>query len=113
MKKYILVFILVIMAQSTFAIEPTSQTIGSVTREALYSTAITSVTSEISSFSLLDVQKQEAQKIQSEVQDYNQTGEISLFLGEKMSIINQIDPTLSNDEIVDVLLETSEVILLK
>jgi hypothetical protein len=111
MKKKILAFTLAIMAKSAFAFDATSKTISSLAVEVVFSTAISSVTSEISSFAVSDLQKKEARRIQAEVQDYNQTGAITLFLGEKISILQNIDSSLSNDESVDVLVAASEFIL--
>ena len=113
MYKILLALSMVVSTQSAFAIKATAQTFGSLAQESLYSTAMTSVTSEISSYSLSETRKKDALKIQTEVQVYNQTGEITSFLGEKMSIINKLDSTLSDDEIVDVLLAASELILLE
>lgn len=111
MKKMVLAAALMVMAQSTLALEASSKTTASIAVEVVFSTAITSVTSEISVFSTSDVQRKDARKILADVQDYNQTGYITLFLGEKIAIIKDIDPSLSNDESVDVLLEASEFIL--
>lgn len=112
MKKMVLAVTLMVMAQSTFAFEATSKTVASLAVEVVFSTAITSVTSEISVFASSDAQKRrEARKIQAEVQDYNQSGYISLFLGEKISLVKTIDNTLSDNESVDVLVEASELIL--
>ena len=63
MKKIILALTLVVMAQSTFAFDATSKIVGSLAVEVVFSTAITSVTSEISSFSMSDAKRKEAQKI--------------------------------------------------
>lgn len=111
MKKMILALSLMAMAQSTLAIEATSKTVVSSFVELAYSVAITSVTSEISISSVSDAHKTEALKILAEVQAYNQTGHISIFLGEKISIVKSIDQTLSDDESVDVILAASELIL--
>ena len=101
------------MNQSTFAFDSISQTTVSLSNEVVFSTAIIFGTSEISFFSLSDSKKIEAQKIQLEVQDYLQTGYINSFLGEKIARIQEIDPNLSNDESVDILIELSELILSK
>ncbi len=111
MKKMVLALTFLVMAQSTFALEATSKTTVSLAVEVVYSTAITSVTSEISVFSTSDAQRKEARKILADIQDYNQSGYITLFLGEKIAIVKNIDSSLSDDESVDVLLEASEFIL--
>ena len=111
MKKMILALILAVMAQSTFALEATSKTVVSSVVELAFSVAITSVTSEIAISSVSNTHKKEALKIIAEVQDYNQTNYISFFLAEKISIVKSIDPLLSNDESVDILLSASELIL--
>ena len=113
MKKILLSLAIVLMNQSTFAFDSISQTTVSLSNEVVFSTAIIFGTSEISFFSLSDSKKIEAQKIQLEVQDYLQTGYINSFLGEKIARIQEIDPNLSNDESVDILIELSELILSK
>jgi len=111
MKKMVLALTLMVVAQSTFALEASSKTTASIAVEVVFSTAITSVTSEISVFSISEARRKEARKILADVQDYNQTGHISLFLEEKISIVKNIDNSLSNDESVDVLLSAAEIIL--
>lgn len=111
MKKVVLALALMVMAQSTFAFEATFKTTASLAVEVVFSTAITSVTSEISFFSISEQHRKEARKIIAEAQDYNQSGYITLFLGEKIAIIKSIDSSLSDDESVDLLLDASEIIL--
>lgn len=111
MKKTILTLILMSMAQSTFAIDTTSKTVVSLAVEVVFSTAITTGSSDILSFSASEARKLEARKVQAEVQDYSQTGHITIFLGEKISILQSMDSSLSLDESVDALLAASELIL--
>ena len=113
MKKIVLTLIVAFISQASFAIDTTYKTTVSLAAEVVFSTAIIFGTSEISLYSLSEVQKIEALKIQTEVQDYFQSGHINLFLGEKISIIQEIDPNLSKDELIDILLDASEVILSK
>lgn len=113
MSKKILTLALLAMTHSTFAFEASSQLVISSVQEVMFSTAITSITSEVSSYSVSDAQKREALKIQAEVQEYNQTGYITLFLSEKIAIVKDIDSSLSIDESVDVLIAVTESILSK
>ena len=113
MKKLLLLLTMIIMAQSTYAFETTVKTVSSVAVEVVFSTAIISGTSEISLFSISQAKNKEAQRIVLEVQDYIQTGHINLFLGQKLSIIQDLDKTLSTDEAIDVLINASELILSK
>lgn len=113
MKKIVLTAALLIMAHSTFAFDTSSKTLVSISGEIFFSTAITSVGSEASSFSTSDVQKAEARKFLSEIQEYNQMGSITTFVAEKITILHSLDNSLSVDESIDVLIEAAEIILSK
>lgn len=113
MKKIALTLIIAAMSQTTFAFEASTQGLASTGAEFFFTTAMTSVLSEATSFSVSDAQKLEAKKILSEVQDYNQNGTLSAFLSQKIAIINSLDHTLSIDESVDVLIKASLMILAK
>ena len=113
MKNFIVLFIMAFISQKSFAFDTTYKTTVSLAVEVVFSSAIISGTSEISLFSITDAQKLEALKIQSEVQDYFQSGNISLFLNEKISNINEINSNLSEDESIDSLLAASEFVLSK
>jgi S-adenosylmethionine synthetase len=101
------------LSQQTFAFNATYETSVSVSVEIIFSTAISSVTSEISTLSSLDIQKSEARKAIREIQEYNQTGTLTVFIKEKITIIQSLDKTLSVDDSVDVLISASEIILTK
>lgn len=113
MKILILSLALTLMNQTAFAFDSVSKTTVSLGNEIIFSTAIIFGTTEISLFSLSEAQKIEAKKIQYEAQEYFQTGHMNLFLGEKISRVQEVDPKLSNDESVDILLEASEFVLSK
>lgn len=113
MKKIVLAAALLTIAHSTFAFDATSKTMASVSGEIFFTTAITSVGSEASSFSTSDVQKAEARKILNDIQEYNQTGSITAYIAEKIAIVHSIDKELSIDESVDLLIIVSESILAK
>lgn len=113
MKSFLTLATLCTLISPTFAYEASGKGAISISEEIFFSTAISSITSEISSFSASDLQKQEARKIQQEVQDYNHSGLVSNYLAEKIAVIHSLDNTLSLDEAVDVLIEVSEKILAK
>lgn len=52
-----------------------------------------------------------AKQIQNDVQDYNQTGEASPFLAERILFVQSVNADLSEQESVDVLLIASETVL--
>ena len=110
MKKLIIALAVTALSQASFASEQTTQALGYTVAEIIATTAVTFVTSEAGTFSTSEAKK-EAQKIQVEVQEYNQTGSISNYLGDKIKIVSTLDDTLSTDESVDVLLAASEIIL--
>lgn len=113
MKKIVLTTALLILSHTTFAFEASSKTLASTSAEILFTTAVTLVGSEASSFSTSKAQKTEARKVLAEIQEYNQTGSMTAFIAEKVAIIQSLDSNLSIDESVDVLIEASEMILAK
>jgi len=52
-----------------------------------------------------------AKQIQNDVQDFNQTGEASPFLAERIAFVQTVNADLSEQESVDVLLAASEIVL--
>ncbi|MEA9358143.1 hypothetical protein SHI21_18055 [Bacteriovorax sp. PP10] len=113
MNKIVLTAALLTITHMAFAFDATSETMASISEEIFFTTAITSVGSEATSFSTSDVQKIEARKILNEIQEYNQTGSITVLVAEKIAIIQSKDNSLSIDESVDVLIKTAEIILAK
>jgi len=113
MKKLMILVALLLNTHSAFAFEATAKTMASASVEIIFSTAVSSITFEISSFSTIEAQKVEARKTLREIQEYNQTGVTTTFVESKISIIQTLDNTLSLDESVDVLIEASEIILAK
>lgn len=113
MKKLIILVAIVMMSQTTFASEASGKGLASTGAEIFFTTAMTSVLSEATSFSVSDAQKLEAKKILNEIQEYNQTGFISAFLAQKIAIVNSLESDLSVDDSIDVLIEASEIILSK
>lgn len=111
MKKTILTTAFLVISQNTFAFEATSKTMASASMEIFFSTAISAVTSEISSFSASEARKNDARKILREVEEYNQTGSMTSFIAEKINIIHSLDNSLSVDDSIDVLIEISESVL--
>ena len=52
-----------------------------------------------------------AEQIQNDVQDYNQSGEVSAFLAQQIAMVQSINAELSEQESVDVLVAASDLIL--
>lgn len=50
-------------------------------------------------------------QIQNDIMEYAQTGSISAFLAEKIAIVTSVDAELSEQDVIDVLIEASEIIL--
>lgn len=111
MKKIVLATALLTLTHTTFAFQASSKTLASTSAEILFTTAVTLVGSEATSFSTSKAQKTEARKVLLEIQEYNQTGSLTVFIAEKIAIIQSLDKSLSIDESVDVLIEASEIIL--
>jgi hypothetical protein len=113
MNKIVLAAALLTMAHTAFAFDATSETMASISEEIFFTTAITSVGSEATSFSTSEAKKAEARKILNDIQEYNLTGSITALIAEKIAIVHSLDKDLSVDESVDFLIEASEAILAK
>ncbi|MBC7537378.1 MAG: hypothetical protein H7281_01050 [Bacteriovorax sp.] len=55
--------------------------------------------------------KLEAQRIQNDVQAFSQAGVLSVYLAEKVKMVNAVDADLSQEEAVDILVLASNKIL--
>ena len=111
MKKLVLLAALFTMsAQNSHALESSTDMVGFTFAELIVVTASSIGSSQALTIST-QVRKLEAQKVQVDVQAYNQNGQITVFLGEKISALRNFDPSLSIDESVDELLAASESIL--
>jgi hypothetical protein len=77
-----------------------AQTIAVVVQQTFYAT--TRVSSDRSAY---------AKQIQNDVQDYNQIGYVSPVLAERIAFVQAVNPELSEQESVDVLLIAAESIL--
>lgn len=113
MNKIVLTAALLTMTHMAFAFDATSETMASISEEIFFTTAITSVGSQATSFSTLEAQKVEARKILNDIQVYNLTGSVTAFIADKIAIIHSLDKDLSIDESVDFLIEASQAILAK
>lgn len=91
-----------------------TNTIAYTLAETIYVTALTGATSEVSSnITSSKEAKQEALKLRNDIQFYFQSGSITPFLESKMTIAHSIDNSLSEEEIVDAILGSTEIILAK
>ncbi len=52
-----------------------------------------------------------AVQIQNDIADYNQSGVVSLFLADKIAMVNSLNSELSEQDAVDVLIEAAAIIL--
>ncbi len=78
----------------------TGQAIGITVAEILNATSRATTNSKVA-----------AVQIQNDIVEYTQTGVVSAYLAEKISIVNSVNPDLSEQEAVDVLVEATEIIL--
>lgn len=111
MKKLIIALSIATMSQASFAFDASRDLTVIAVAEIIVSTAVTVVTSEAMTISTSQREKLEAQKIQMEVQEYNQSGLVSPFLANKIGILKSMDSSLSTEESVDLLVEASALIL--
>lgn len=77
-----------------------AQTIAVVVQQTLYATS-----------NFTSNRKAVAKQIQNDVQDYNQTGEASVFLAEKIAMVQSENSEMSEQDSVDVLLLASDLLL--
>lgn len=77
-----------------------AQTIAIFIQESIYATSD-------STFNSKAIGKQ----IQNDVQDYNQAGEVSAFLAEKILMVQSVNNDMSEQDAVDILLVTSDLLL--
>nr|BDT28330.1 hypothetical protein BHI3_17960 [Bacteriovorax sp. HI3] len=113
MKKLMVALSIAAMSQASFAFDATSQVTAITAAEIILSTAVTVATSEAASISTSEGQKREAQKVLMEVQEYYQSGSVSVYLENKIEALKSLDESLSVDESVDLLTEASQLILTK
>lgn len=80
--------------------------------QTIYTAAITVGSTEASSIVTSSKnQRAEALRTINEAQSYFQSKIASLYLESKIQIVNQLDPSLSEEESVDLLIEASQIIL--
>lgn len=108
MKSLIAGLIMTLSATSAFATDwgdftvkvSVGQTIAVVVQQTLY--ASTRVSSNRNAY---------AKQIQNDIQDYNQTGEVSPLLAERITMVQSVNAELSQEESIDVLLLATDEIL--
>lgn len=77
-----------------------AQTIAVVVNQTLYATS-----------NFTSNRKAVAKQIQNDVQDYNQTGVVSVFLADKIAMVQSENADMSEQDSVDVLLLASDLLL--
>lgn len=114
MKKIVIASFIAIMATSTFAADFAAQSVENSIAQTVaiivadFTEATSIATSEETSNAH---RKEEAQRIQNDVQAYSQSGFLSVYLAEKVNMVNAIDADLSQEESIDVLVLASNRIL--
>jgi hypothetical protein len=109
MKKLIVLAALLATTQS-FATMSVSNLFAYTIAEAIYSAAIPLASTGVTSAASQDRRK-EAYKVQNDIQNYFQSGEISSLLQDKIQITQDIDNTLSTEESVDAISKATDLVL--
>jgi tRNA/tmRNA/rRNA uracil-C5-methylase (TrmA/RlmC/RlmD family) len=114
MKKFVIATAITFIATSAFASDFVVESIQESTVQTV--AVIVADFTEATSLELSDVtsnahRKLEAQRIQNDVQVYSQSGILSVYLAEKVKMVNALDADLSQEEAVDVLVLASNKIL--
>ncbi|MGZ3787219.1 MAG: hypothetical protein ACXVLQ_01780 [Bacteriovorax sp.] len=113
-KLLILAFASILSGNNTYALEAGTNALAYTLAQTIYSTAIGVATSEATSLAISSgSQKAEALRIQNEAQNYFQSGKTSIYLESKIQLAKELNPRLSDDESIDLLLEASKIILSK
>jgi hypothetical protein len=110
MKRILVIAVLMVMSQTSMALDATSQALAYSAAEIIVTTAATIASSQVASLSS-QMRKEEAQKIQNDIQTYTQSGAVTAFLEDKIAAVKTLDSSLSVDESVDVLIQATEIIL--
>lgn len=114
MRQFILASVLSLLAQSAFASDFVVQSIQNSTVQtvAIIVADILEATSLATSHETTNAhRKEEARKIQNDIQSYSLSGELSLYLAEKVKLVKDVDSRFSEAEALDVLILATEKIL--
>ncbi len=115
MKRLIILAIAtVISTQNSYAIDSATNGLAYTLAQTIYTAALGMATTEATGLSTSGkALKEEALRIQSEAQNYYQNRYASIYLESKMQLARDLNPKLSDDESVDLLVEASKIILSK
>lgn len=112
MKKLFILAFATLLSSNSYSVETATNALAYTLAQTIYTSALGVATTEASSLATSSKnQKAEALRIQSEVQQFYQTGIASLYLENKINIAKGLDSTLSEEESVDLLVEASRIIL--
>lgn len=114
MKKLVILAMATLISGRSFALEAGTNALAYTLAETIYTAALGVATTEATSLAVSSKnQKIEAQRIQNEAQLYLQSGKTTLFLESKIQLAKDLEPSLSDDEAVDLLLQASTLLLSK
>jgi hypothetical protein len=105
MKKLTIIALLTLSTQS-FASFSVSNTVAYTLAEAIYSTAIP-VASTGATTAASEQRNKEALELKNDIQDFFQSGNLTLSLQNKIKIAQELDSSLSQVEAIDLLLEVT------
>ncbi len=113
MKKLVLVLALSLSTTFASAGEFSAQTLADSTVQTVARVVAGMIlaSSQASTVATVEQRKIEAQMVQNDIQDYAQTGAISVYLASKIEIVRSVNAELSVDESIDVLVAATESIL--
>lgn len=113
MKKTIIACSLTLMANGAFASGLSEQTLLNSTVQTVANViaGVIVASSQASSVATTENRKMEAQMIQNDLQEYAQNGTMSVYLASKVDVVKSINPELSVEESIDVLILATESIL--
>lgn len=113
MKLIIITFILATLSTATQAQNLSAQTLqdSSVQTVAYVIADMIGLSSRASSVATTESRKLEAKIIQNDIQNYDLNGHISVYLSEKIIMVNSINPELSEQETIEVLILATDSIL--
>lgn len=113
MKKMLILALTTLLSANAYSLESSTNTVAFTLAQTVYTGALGLIVSRDASRlgSSKESKKLEALQMQEDVQDYLQTGRLSIYLQSKLEIVKDLDATLSMGESIDLLIESSNIIL--
>lgn len=112
MKKIFTLALASLLSVNSYAIDQVTNGLAYTLAYTIWSSAMGVASTKVSAEATLSkYKKEEALKIENDAQNYYMSGIASAFLEEKIKLAQEIEPSLSESEAVDVLVEAAGILL--